>query len=202
LELLARSLSVQVGAQILHGAFLNRMILGEGRLITGSEIRPGFERWQHPTGSHTQPWSGEILVLGITGAFESIRLERFQDTQFSSEPGERKPELGIDPCALKNLAERMKLDSSTVVGIVDRLVVKGLVVRNPDPQDRRRISLAPTGKGEEILSAAPHPAQGHLLVGLEGMDRRKVENLHEALGTLVGVLEAEHLEAPFFFAKE
>jgi hypothetical protein len=34
------------------------------------------------------------------------------------------------------------------------------------------------------------------------MDRKKVENLHEALGTLVGVLEAEHLEAPFFFAKE
>jgi len=106
------------------------------------------------------------------------------------------------PCALKDLAERMKLDSSTVVGVVDRLVLKGLVVRNPDPTDRRRISLAPTAKGEEILSAAPHPAQGHLLVGLEGMDRRKVENLHEALGTLVGVLEAEHLEAPFFFAKE
>jgi DNA-binding MarR family transcriptional regulator len=106
------------------------------------------------------------------------------------------------PCALKDLAERMKLDSSTVVGVVDRLVSKGLVIRNPDPQDRRRISLAPTAKGEEILAAAPHPAQGHLLVGLEGMDRKKVENLHEALGTLVGVLEAEHLEAPFFFSKE
>jgi len=106
------------------------------------------------------------------------------------------------PCALKDLAERMKLDSSTVVGVVDRLVSKGLVIRNPDPQDRRRISLAPTAKGEEILAAAPHPAQGHLLVGLEGMDRKKVENLHEALGTLVGVLEAEQLDAPFFFSKE
>jgi DNA-binding MarR family transcriptional regulator len=106
------------------------------------------------------------------------------------------------PCALKDLAERMKLDSSTVVGVVDRLVVKGLVVRNPDPQDRRRISLAPTAKGGEILAAAPHPAQGHLLVGLEGMDRKKVESLHQALETLVAVLEAEHLEAPFFFAKE
>ena len=106
------------------------------------------------------------------------------------------------PCALKDLAERMKLDSSTVVGVVDRLVVKGLVVRNPDPTDRRRISLAPTAKGEELLAAAPHPAQGHLLGGLERMERKRVENLNEALGTLVGVLEAEHLEAPFFFAKE
>jgi DNA-binding MarR family transcriptional regulator len=105
------------------------------------------------------------------------------------------------PCGLKDLAEAMMLDSSTVVGVVDRLAVKGLVVRNPDHQDRRRISIAPTAKGEEILAAAPHPAQGHLLVGLEGMDRRKVENLHEALTTLVGILGAEHLEAPFFFAK-
>jgi DNA-binding MarR family transcriptional regulator len=112
-------------------------------------------------------------------------------------------ELGQNgPCALKDLAEKMKLDSSTVVGVVDRLVFKGLVVRNPDPQDRRRISLAPTPKGAEILAAAPHPAQGHLLVGMESMDRKNVENLHEALATLVGVLEAEQLEAPFFFAKE
>jgi DNA-binding MarR family transcriptional regulator len=81
-------------------------------------------------------------------------------------------------------------------------VVKGLVVRNPDPLDRRRISLAPTPKGQEILAAAPHPAQGHLLAGLETMDRKDVENLHAALGTLVGVLEAEHLEAPFFFSRE
>ena len=106
------------------------------------------------------------------------------------------------PSALKDLAERMKLDSSTVVGVVDRLVSKGLVVRNPDPQDRRRISLVPTPKGEEIMVAAPHPAQGHLLVGLESMDRKKVKTLHEALRTLVAVLEAERLEAPFFFAKE
>jgi DNA-binding MarR family transcriptional regulator len=112
-------------------------------------------------------------------------------------------ELGrIGPCALKDLAERMKLDPSTVVGVVDRLVVKGLVVRNPDAQDRRRISLAPTAKGEAILAAAPHPAQGHLLGGLEKMDREKVETLHDALATLVGVMEADHLEVPFFFAKE
>lgn len=106
------------------------------------------------------------------------------------------------PCSLKDLAEQMKLDASTVVGVVDRLVVKGLVVRKPDSLDRRRVSLAPTPRGEAILTAAPHPAQGHLLKGLETMDRKKVENLHQALATLEGVLKAEHLEAPFFFAKE
>jgi len=112
-------------------------------------------------------------------------------------------ELGRNsPCALKNLAERMKLDSSTVVGVVDRLVLKGLVLRNPDAEDRRRISLTVTPKGEEILTAAPHPAQGHLLAGLETMERGKVESLHEALKTLASVLEVDHLDVPFFFAKE
>ena len=106
------------------------------------------------------------------------------------------------PCSLKALAEKMKLDSSTVVGVVDRLVFKGLAVRNPDPRDRRRISIVPTAKGEEILLAAPHPAQGHLLAGLEGMDRGKVETLHDALKTLVEVLGAEQVEAPFFFARQ
>ncbi len=85
---------------------------------------------------------------------------------------------------------------------MDRLEAKGLVQRSPDSQDRRRISLVPTGKAKEILAAAPHPAQGHLLAGLEGMDRSRVETLHDALNTLVGVLEAESLEAPFFFARE
>jgi DNA-binding MarR family transcriptional regulator len=112
-------------------------------------------------------------------------------------------ELGrTGPCALKDLAEQMKLDSSTVVGVVDRLVAKGLIQRGPDPHDRRRISLTTTGKGQEILAQAPHPAQGHLLAGLEGMERSRVENLHDALATLVGVLEADSLDVPFFFARE
>ena len=76
------------------------------------------------------------------------------------------------PLSLKDLAARMHLESSTVVGVVDRLV------------------------------AAPHPAQGHLLVGLESMDRQRVENLHEALRTLETVLEAEKLDAPFFFSEK
>lgn len=106
------------------------------------------------------------------------------------------------PLALKDLAARMHLESSTVVGVVDRLVAKGLVVRNPDPSDRRRISLAPTEKGQEILAAAPHPAQGHLLAGLETMDRERVQTLHDALHTLEKVLQVEHIEAPFFFSEE
>ncbi len=112
-------------------------------------------------------------------------------------------ELGqAGPLALKDLAARMHLEPSTVVGVVDRLELKGLVVRNPDPDDRRRISLAPTAKAGEILAAAPPPAQGHLLKGLASMHRSRVESLYESLRTLEKVLGARKLDAPFFFARE
>lgn len=104
--------------------------------------------------------------------------------------------------ALKDLAAKMRLDPSTVVGVVDRLAAKELVQRNPDTIDRRRISLALTQKGEAVLKAAPHPAQGHLLAGLESLERQRVENLHDALRTLVTVLEADRIKAPFFFSEE
>ena len=112
----------------------------------------------------------------------------------------------LDELAIKaktvHVAAREVLFSKGDPGDRLYLVAKGLIVRNPDATDRRRISLVPTSKGEEILAAAPHPAQGHLLVGLERMEREKVEILHESLHTLVAVLEAEKLEVPFFFAKE
>ena len=112
-------------------------------------------------------------------------------------------ELGrTGPQPLKDLAARMHLDPSTVVGVVDRLSAKGLVTRNPDAVDRRRVSLTLAPKGSELLKAAPHPAQGHLLAGLESMDRSRVENLRESLKLLVSVLEADKIKAPFFFAEE
>ena len=106
------------------------------------------------------------------------------------------------PLALKDLASQMHLESSTVTGVVDRLVAKGLAERHPDARDRRRISLLPTDKGREILAAAPHPAQGHLLAGLASLEPARVTALHESLAILESVLQAEQVDAPFFFAKE
>jgi DNA-binding MarR family transcriptional regulator len=103
--------------------------------------------------------------------------------------------------ALKTLAARMHLHPSTVVGVVDRLSEKGLVVRSEDPRDRRRVCLALTPKGRATLRRAPHPAQGRLIHGLQAMAPRQRKALHDALATLVGVMEAQDLEATFFFAQ-
>lgn len=102
---------------------------------------------------------------------------------------------------LKELAACMQTDSSTLVGVVDRLVAKGLMVRCPDERDKRRVLLVLTPSAQEMLLSAPHPAQGHLLAGLNQLQPEQVENLHESLQVLEEVLGARELNAPFFFSE-
>lgn len=103
---------------------------------------------------------------------------------------------------LKGLAQAMHLHPSTVVGVVDRLEAKRLVIRKPDPDDGRRVRIALTPTGSRTVGQAPHPAQGQLIHGLQAMTRAEVAQLHATLARLVGVMEAEDLEARFFFSDE
>ncbi len=111
-------------------------------------------------------------------------------------------ELGRDgPLALGALAQALQLHPSTMVGVVDRLEDKGLALREPDPADGRRIRIGLTLKGRALLKQAPHPAQGRLVHGLQAMSDRRVVEIQRALGTLVRVMEAEDLDAQFFFSE-
>ena len=51
----------------------------------------------------------------------------------------------------RTLAESLEVTPGNVTGIVDRLAEQDLVVRKPDPQDRRVIWLEATAKGKELL---------------------------------------------------
>lgn len=106
------------------------------------------------------------------------------------------------PMSLKALAERMHLDPSTVTGVVDRLQKKGLVSREADPADRRRVVLDLTPGGAMTVKSAPHPAQGQLIHALSVMDAGQVEQLNRTLQLMASVMEADKLEVRFFFSDE
>ncbi len=57
-----------------------------------------------------------------------------------------------------DLAERLQIHHHSAVGLVDRLEALGLVQRAGDPDDRRRVRVAPTAKGESRVArlAAVH----------------------------------------------
>lgn len=106
------------------------------------------------------------------------------------------------PIGLKELAQAMHLHPSTVVGVVDRLEARQLVIRKPDPEDGRRVRIGLTSAGTRTVAQAPHPAQGQLIHGLQAMTRAEVAQLHTTLARLVEVMEAEDLDARFFFSDE
>ena len=60
-------------------------------------------------------------------------------------PGEGRATIG-------NLAERLNLKSHSVVGLVDRLAVRGLLRRQVDRTDRRKVHVGLTRKSRALLA--------------------------------------------------
>jgi long-chain acyl-CoA synthetase len=58
------------------------------------------------------------------------------------------------PAASSWLADRLTVSPPSVTAVVDGLVARALVVRNPDPSDRRRLNLELTEAGRRLLVAA------------------------------------------------
>ena len=71
--------------------------------------------------------------------------------QIAGLPAGRKATIGV-------LAERLSLRQNSVVELADRSAAEGLVRRTEDPEDRRRVVLSLTVKGERVLKtlAASH----------------------------------------------
>lgn len=72
---------------------------------------------------------------------------------------------GRDRLTIGELAERLKLRHHSAVGLIDRLVSQGFMVRLPGVHDRRRVYVALTPDGIELLDrlAAVHRDQLRLL---------------------------------------
>ncbi|MFF4038581.1 MarR family winged helix-turn-helix transcriptional regulator [Streptomyces sp. NPDC001816] len=87
--------------------------------------------------------------------------------------------LSLEPLPMRKLAQKLKCEPSNVTGIVDRLEARGLVVRRPDPADRRVKVAAATDEGlgvardlREGLRFAREP-----LAGLTDEERSSLRDL-------------------------
>ncbi|MEH3033208.1 MAG: MarR family transcriptional regulator [Aeromicrobium erythreum] len=55
---------------------------------------------------------------------------------------------------LSKIGERLMVHPTSVTNVIDRLTAQGLVSREPDPADRRRILASLTDEGATVLEAA------------------------------------------------
>ena len=64
--------------------------------------------------------------------------------------------------AMGQVADVLHCDASNVTGIVDRMVVQGLVVRQESTKDRRTKKLQLTAKGKQVVAALHAALPGKL----------------------------------------
>jgi MarR family transcriptional regulator for hemolysin len=86
--------------------------------------------------------------------------------------------------SLSEAAEHMGLTPPSMSRIVDGLVVRQLVVRQTPPEDRRRVSLALTGSGQEMLQLARKATQACLAEALMTLSEAQRASIIEAMQML------------------
>lgn len=83
---------------------------------------------------------------------------------------------GRDSATVGELAEQLQIAHHSAVGLVDRLGVQRLVVREPSTQDRRQVYVSLTPHGAEVLEQ------------LASAHREELRRLGSHLNSIVGAL--------------
>jgi DNA-binding MarR family transcriptional regulator len=125
----------------------------------------------------TYRFRGRVAWLVGRASLHAQRLiqERFAGHEL------RKPHYGVlaslaelGPASQGPLADRLCLDRSDLVTVLDELEARGLVVRTPDATDRRRKIVQLTAAGETMLAGLDElvfAADDELLAGLSAEER-------------------------------
>lgn len=99
-----------------------------------------------------------------------------------------------EPISPTTIAERLLVTTASVTSLLDTLERRGLVVRQPDPSDRRRLLVALTDEAREILDDyLPEMValQTAIMAGVSEQDRRHLLRTLEAIRVAIVELDAE-----------
>ncbi|MFA7403977.1 MAG: MarR family transcriptional regulator [Pelobacteraceae bacterium] len=97
------------------------------------------------------------------------------------------------PLRVSELAQRMYLTPATVVGILDRLEIKGLISRTRSTEDRRAVDLHLTEAGKKLAAKSPEVAQVMLVKGLDELTDEQFTAVELGMKHMVRMLGAEHI---------
>ncbi|MCH0561732.1 MULTISPECIES: MarR family winged helix-turn-helix transcriptional regulator [unclassified Streptomyces] len=104
------------------------------------------------------PNPSDELTKQIVGLFAAINRRYSQEAEAAAAahdltPLQAKALLAAgDPVPTRHIADRLHAEPSNVTVIVDRLESRGLVVRSPDPDDRRVKRVAASTAGRTVAA--------------------------------------------------
>jgi DNA-binding MarR family transcriptional regulator len=159
------------------------------------------------TASRPRPASDISAIVG--GLRRVVRALELYSHEVRRDYGLTAPQLWAiktlareGPLTVNQLAAHLHIHQSSASLLVNRLEGRGMVVRTKTDADRRFVRIAPTEEARAFLADAPEPAQGRLLHGLRAMPPARLRNIRRAVEDLVGAMEAENVQARFFFEEE
>lgn len=147
----------------------------------------------------------ELDTSGLRVAARVIRLQRYLDQAvsdavrpFGLQVGELNvlatlrrsgPPFQLTPTALYR---GLLISSGAMTNRLDRLETNNLITRTVDPDDRRRVQVALTDRGRQVIDQAMDAHVLRLDEVLAGIDDAGRTDLEDLLRTLLARLEHEH----------
>ena len=99
------------------------------------------------------------------------------------------------PLTISQLGRNVHLSASTVVGIVDRLEARGLVLRTRGLTDRRIVTVSATPEGHALAADAPSLLQDRLSQGFARLAADEQASVAAAFERVVALMELEDVQA-------
>ncbi|WP_051771613.1 MarR family winged helix-turn-helix transcriptional regulator [Saccharothrix sp. NRRL B-16314] len=92
---------------------------------------------------------------------------------------------GGEPMSQQQAAQRLGIDRTTMVALLDALEGKGLVSRHPDVEDRRRNVVELTDSGQDTLRRATEATDEAERAFLASLSPQAAQDLRDSLRTVV-----------------
>lgn len=98
-----------------------------------------------------------------------------------------RPGIGVS-----QLAVRLSIHQSTCSQLVEKLAVRGLILKERSREDQRRIGLSLSEAASELLAKAPGPAEGVLPEALVSLSDEALRALDASLAQVIGQLRVRN----------
>ena len=109
-------------------------------------------------------------------------------------------QLAVSPgLSVNDLAGRTFTHQSSVSVVVQRLVDRNLVEKVSSKEDRRRLRLAITDAGRQVLRRSPQPAQERLIAGIAALTAAERRALVASLTRIARALARDDGPPPMLF---
>lgn len=130
--------------------------------------------------NHTPDDLGGLLMQATRGmrrrwgeALEPVGISPHEFRALAAIERSENPRVGI-------VAQELRITPRSATEVVDSLATAGLVVREPDPTDRRAVIVVLTERGHEVLARGQHArsiSQEEHLAGLSDAERDQLAAL-------------------------